>query len=346
MFARSIWQFIVILCLYAMVSGCASTPKPAPPATASSVPTKFDSPEEAVQALVSAMRANDNAKLLQIFGPNGEDIVFSGDPVSDQAERERFLAAYDAQHKLQSDLAGSTILSVGAQDWPFPVPIIKSGDDFVFDCAQGKEEILNRRIGRNELSAEQVCLAIVDAQREYVRLRPMGGDLPVYARKIVSDPGTKNGLYWPTSADEDPSPLGPLVADAAAEGYGKGRTTSEPPPYHGYRYRLLTKQGAHATGGAMDYEVNGQLIGGFAVVAYPADYDNSGITTFIVNHDGTVYQRDLGPDTEQIAQQMTEFDPAPGWIPASDQPETPEPETPPTTQPARPDITVIKAAAR
>jgi hypothetical protein len=205
-------------------------------------------------------------------------------------------------------------LVVGEKDWPFPVPIVRANGRFVFDTAAGTDEILNRRIGRNELDAQQVCLAIIDAQRDYVTRRPLGGDLPLYARKIISDAGVRNGLYWPPVAGEPPSPLGELVARASEEGYGAARSVGAPPaPYRGYHYRLLTSQGPHARGGSLDYEVDGQLIGGFAVVAYPAQYDNSGIMTFITNHDGVVYERDLGPDTEKIARAMTTFDPGPEW---------------------------------
>ncbi|HSZ55486.1 MAG TPA: DUF2950 domain-containing protein [Tepidisphaeraceae bacterium] len=313
---------LILMALAGLTEGCSSSPPPTAPPTTVPSARVFDSPEAAVSSLVDALRAHDAAQLSSIFRPDDEEIISSGDPVADQAEIDRFLAAYDAKHYLQSDLGGGVILYVGQQEWPFPVPIIRSGGGYAFDSATGKDEILNRRIGRNELSAEQVCLAIVDAQRDYVTMRPMGGDLPVYARRLVSHPGTKDGLYWPTKDDEPPSPLGPLVAYATEEGYGATRASEEPPPYHGYRYRLLTKQGVHATGGAMDYEVDGQLIGGFAVVAYPADYGNSGITTFITNHDGVVYERDLGPDTEQLARQMTEFDPGPGWIPAGEDSES------------------------
>lgn len=311
--------FIIITSLAGLALGCtSSSPPPAtiPPAPSGRV---FDSPEQAATSLVDALRSHDTAQLNSIFGPNGGDIISSGDPVADQVEIDRFLSAYDTRHYLESDLGGGVILYVGQQEWPFPVPIVRSGDGYAFDTATGEDEILNRRIGRNELSAEQVCLAIVDAQRDYVALRPMGGDLPLYARKIVSDPGQKDGLYWPTAEGEAPSPLGLLVAQATEEGYGTTRSASqEPPPYHGYRYRLLTRQGDHAEGGAMDYEVNGKLIGGFAVVAYPADYGNSGITTFITNHQGVVYERDLGPDTERLAREMNEFDPGPGWIRSND----------------------------
>jgi hypothetical protein len=200
------------------------------------------------------------------------------------------------------------------------VPIVKSNKGYEFDSETGRDEILNRRIGRNELDAEQVCLAIVDAQREYVARNPMGSDLPEYARKLVSDAGTQDGLYWPTAEGEAPSPLGPLAASAAAEGYTAARhdSGSGPRAYHGYRYKLLTRQGPHADGGALDYEVGGKFIGGFAVVAYPAQYGNSGIMTFITNHDGIVYQRDLGPDTQKLAEAVTEFDPGPEWTRCTD----------------------------
>ena len=328
---------VVAGCLLGIAVGC--TPSSQPPTAAAPVqgPRVFDTPVDAVDALVSALKANDVTELKSIFGPKGDDIISSGDPVADAAERERFVAAYEAKHSFQSDLTGGMTLVVGEQDWPFPVPIVMSADDdgFIFETGVGREEILNRRIGRNELSAVQVCLAIVDAQRDYVTLRPTGGDLPIYASRIISDPGQKNGLYWPTAEGETPSPLGPLVADATGEGYGKTPTSERPQPYHGYKYRLLTRQGEHATGGAMDYVVDGKLIGGFAVVAYPAEYGNSGITTFITNHDGTVYQQDLGPDTDKVAGAMTAFDPGPGWTPVSDQPGT-APETQPATAATQP----------
>ena len=323
-------------CLVGLAVGCTSSSTPPPSTTtAPPGPRAFDTPAQAVDALVAALRAGNLAELKDIFGYQGEDIISSGDAVSDRAERERFVAAYDATHHFQSDLVGGMTLFVGPQDWPFPVPIISTDDGYVFNTLVGKEEILNRRIGRNELSTVQVCLAIVDAEREYVEMRPTGSALPVYASRIVSNPGTKDGLYWPTAEGEPESPLGPLVAQATSEGYGQTPAADRPQPYHGYKYRLLTRQGEHATGGALDYSVNGQLIGGFAVVAYPADYGNSGITTFITNHDGIVYQQDLGPDTESIAGKMTEFDPGSGWTPVSDQPGLAVPSTQPavSTQP-------------
>ena len=299
---------VTVTCLAAVGTGCGAPDQ-----------KTFDSPQAAVNSLVSALRTSDQKQLKQIFGPEGNDIISSGDPVADRAEVSRFLDAYDAQHRLQTDPQGRTTLLVGKSDWPFPVPIVKSDDKYVFDSDAGDDEILNRRIGRNELSTQLVCLAIVDAERDYLTLRPMGGDLPIYAKKIVSDPGKKDGLYWPAQPGERPSPLGPLVAMAAAEGYAQARQQgSPPPPYHGYRFHLLTSQGPHANGGSIDYMVNGELVGGFGVVAYPAQYGNSGIMTFITNHDGIVYQRDLGPETESIAKAMTQFDPAPGWEKATD----------------------------
>jgi DUF2950 family protein len=323
-------KIVVASLLLFHAAGCTSQSTPPPTAPVTQGPRVFDSPAEAVDALVAALRTNNVEELKSIFGPRGDDIISSGDPVADRAERERFIAAYDSRHFFQSDLSGGMNLVVGDQEWPFPVPIVVTDDDgYMFETATGREEILNRRIGRNELSAVQVCLAIVDAQRDYVTLRPTGSDLPVYASKIVSDPGTKDGLYWPAAEGQPESPLGPLVAAATSQGYGNVPQADRPQPYHGYKYRLLTRQGDHATGGAMDYIVDGKLIGGFAVVAYPAEYGKSGITTFITNHDGIVYQQDLGPDTQRIAGQMTDFDPGPGWTPVSDQP-----AAVPATQPA------------
>lgn len=300
-------RLLIIACLAFMGFGCASEQ------------SKFKSPQAASDSLANALRAHDTAKLNKIFGPDGGEIVSSGDDVADRAQADQFLLAYDAQHRLQPDAEGRNTLLVGKLEWPFPVPIVKSGNEYVFDSAAGKDELLNRRIGRNELSTQIVCLAIVDAQRDYLALHPMGGDLPVYARKIVSDPDKRNGLYWPTPEGEVPSPLGPLVALAAAEGYATTRESdAAPPPYHGYRFRLLTAQGPSARGGASDYIVNGQLIGGFGVVAYPAEYGNSGITSFVTNHDGIVFERDLGPETESIASGMTQFDPGPGWRKCTD----------------------------
>jgi len=223
---------------------------------------------------------------------------------------------YDDKHELVegSEPDAPYTLLVGESSWPFPIPVVKGKSGWYFDTAEGKDEILNRRIGRNELSAIQVCLAIVDAQREYARRDPAGTGLPVYAEKFNSDPGTRNGLYWPAKEGEEKSPLGELVAKASEEGYKSARNESgEQVPYHGYHYRILTSQGQSAPGGARDYIVEGKLIGGFGVVAWPDQYGNSGIMTFITNQDGVVYQKDLGPSTPKLAESMAAFDPGEGW---------------------------------
>lgn len=324
--------------MLALGAGCGST-------SASGGQT-FGSPDAAVDSLVTALRTEDSICLKRILGPSGDDILSSGDPVADHADVQRFLTLYDQEHWIRPEVGDVYTLLAGRDGWPFPVPIVRMNGDFSFDTETGREEILNRRIGRNELAAEQVCLAIIDAERDYVARRPMGGDLPLYAPKIVSDPGKKNGLYWPTGEDEDPSPLGPLVASATAEGYGANPATRPDAPagdaatgeertgdtpaseraYHGYRYRLLTEQGPHANGGSLSYMIDGKLIGGFGVVAYPADYGNSGIMTFITNHDGVVYQRNLGSDTEKIARAMTQFDPDENWARATDDEKPAQPE--------------------
>lgn len=274
----------------------------------------FKTPDAAVDSLVAALRTNDTAQLEAIFGPTSADMVSSGDDVADRNQREKFIEAYDVKHDLTETPTGEMQLVIGEKDWPFPIPLVRDKKGWTFDTAAGKDEILNRRIGRNELYTIQVCLATVDAQREYARLDPMKTGLPVYARRFISQPGTKDGLYWPTAIGDPPSPLGELVADAAEEGYTTTRTaTGEPAPFHGYHYRLLTKQGPAAPGGAMDYEVEGKLLAGFAVVAIPAEYGNSGIMTFIASNEGVVYQRDLGPDTVNLAKAMSSFNPEPGW---------------------------------
>jgi hypothetical protein len=270
----------------------------------------FTSPEEAVKALVSAARNNDDKELLSIGGADAKDLIFSGDKVADKERRENFLAKYDEQNKLVRE-GNSTILIIGKNDWPFPIPLAKKGETWFFDTKKGKEEVLNRRIGENELYTIQTCLAIVDAQREYAMTDRDGDNLHEYAEKFASDPGKKNGLYWATKEGEEPSPLGQLLAQAKAEGYSKGKTG--PVAYHGYYYRIIKAQGKNAPGGAYDYVIKGNMIGGFAVVASPAKYGNSGVMTFIVNHDGTVYQKNLGNNTEKIAKTMTKYDPDKTW---------------------------------
>jgi len=275
----------------------------------------FATSEEAVSAFVNALKDNNNKELLTIFGADANELISSGDEVADQQRREMFVNAFDEQHKIEPE-GDKLVLVVGKNDWPFPIPLVKLAEQWIFDTAAGKEEILNRRIGNNELSTIQVMLAIVDAQREYAMKDREGDGLLKYAQKFKSDPGKKNGLYWETKEGEEPSPLGDLSAGARREGYFKGTSSEGPQPYHGYFYRILTAQGANAVGGAFDYIVKGKMIGGFAVVAYPAEYGNSGVMTFIVNHDGVVYQKDLGEDTEQEAQAIKLFDPDKTWTKA------------------------------
>jgi hypothetical protein len=273
----------------------------------------FSSPEEAVKAVAAAAKNNDDKELLAIFGPGAKELLFSGDPVADKQRRARFIAAYDEKSGLATE-GESRIWIVGKQGWPFPIPIVKKGQSWVFDTEEGKQEILNRRIGENELFTIQAMLAIVDAQREYA-IKVHDNDksgLLEYAQKFVSDPGKRNGLYWQTKAGEPQSPLGPIVSQAKSEGYQR-KPAGTPVPYHGYYYRILTAQGKNAPGGAYSYLVKGKMIGGFAVVAYPAEYGNSGVMTFIVNHDGTVFQKNLGPNTASAAKRMKEYNPDKTW---------------------------------
>jgi hypothetical protein len=273
----------------------------------------FAAPEEAVKALVEALKVNDTKALAAMLGPGSQDIVASGDPVTDRARRQEFVSLYEKKHRLEQAGADRAVLSVGPDDWPLPIPLVKQGAAWRFDTAAGRHEILARRIGRNELDTIQTCLAYVDAQREYARMGHDGAGGPEYAQQFASDKGRRNGLYWPSGQGEVQSPLGPLVAEAQKAGYRRGAGGGRPTPYHGYYYRILKAQGPHAPGGAYDYVVGGRMIGGFALVAYPARYASSGIMTFLVNQDGVVYQKDLGEDTEKIARAMQAFDPDDTW---------------------------------
>jgi hypothetical protein len=270
----------------------------------------FKTPEAAADALAAAAKSGDNNALIRILGKDGIDIVVSGDPVADAATRKRFADAFDAKHSINKEGDSKAIIIVGADDFPLPVPVVRTkAGDWQFDASAGRDEILFRRIGRNELDTMQSVLAYVDAQNEYAD-KDRGAGKGVYAQKIVSSPGKKDGLYWADPTGKDPSPLGEVIAEATRQGYrtDRGRT-----PYHGYYYKILTRQGSAADGGALDYVVNGKMIGGFALVAYPAEYRNSGVMTFIVNHAGQIYQKDLGPKTPEIAERMKEFNPDKGW---------------------------------
>lgn len=269
----------------------------------------FKDPDEAIQALAAAAKEDDPKGVLQILGPVARDIIQSGDNVADKNARARFVAAYDAGRRISHE-GNKVIFVLGSEAWPFPIPLVRDDRGWRFDAAAGRQEILFRRIGRNERNAIQASLAYVDAQNEYAAMNPQGRDAPGYARRIVSRAGQRDGLYWPTKEGEPASPLGELVATASREGYRPGQGRS---PYHGYFYKILQGQGPAAAGGAYDYVARGKMIGGFALVAYPAEYRNSGVMTFIVNHDGTVFQKDLGPRTRWLASRMTRFDPDRTW---------------------------------
>jgi hypothetical protein len=276
--------------------------------SASQAQQTFSSPEDAAAALAAAVKTGTRPAILKVLGSDAEDIVESGDDVADAEARQRFVTGYDARHSIKAEGDKKAILILGPEDFTFPIPLINNKRGWEFDTAAGRTEILYRRIGRNELDAIQTSLAYVDAQNEYAD-KDRGEGAGVYAQRIISSSGKKDGLYWPAS-DGDASPLGELIAQASAEGYkaGEGRT-----PYHGYYYRILTRQGPHAEGGALDYMVKGKMIGGFALVAYPAEYGNSGVMTFLVNHAGTVYQKDLGDNTTMLARRMMSFDPDQTW---------------------------------
>ncbi len=272
----------------------------------------FGSPEDAVKSLVAAVRNNENTELAAILGPGSKAIVSSGDPVADQAGRERFVKLYDEKNAIEGAGTGKAVLSIGSEDYPFPIPVVRKGNVWLFDTKAGKEELLNRRIGRNELEVIDVLHAYVEAQRDYASKDRDGNGVLAFARKIRSTPGKKDGLYWEAKEGEEESPFGPLAAEAAREGYVKSKS-GNPAPYHGYLFRILQAQGKNADGGAFDYVVNGRMVLGFAMIAYPAQYEASGVMTFIVNQNGVVYQKDLGKNTGKVATAMKRYDPDKSW---------------------------------
>jgi hypothetical protein len=277
-------------------------------------PQSFASAADAAKALIAAAKAHDKAALLRIFGSDGEDLVNSGDEVADRGGMEQFAQAAEKAMSLLEDTPGRAVLVIGAQSWPMPIPIVKRGEAWVFDAAAGKDEILTRRVGENELTAIEVMRAFVDAQKEYAETDREGDGIKKYARRIKSRPGKRDGLYWETKPGEEASPFGELVAEAEAEGYQPGyRLSRRGQPYYGYYFKLITRQGAAAPGGVRDYLVNGHMIAGFAMIAYPAQWGNSGVMTFIVNQQGVVYQKNLGARTAELAPNMTEYNPDPSW---------------------------------
>jgi len=299
---RKIIPALLTMLLFAMTS-------------AASAQQSFKTAEDAAAALANAVKSGEQKAVLNVLGKNAQDIVSSGDEVADAALRQRFVAAYDAKHSVAMQGNSKAVMVIGQEDFPLPIPLVRKNEAWQFDTAAGRLEILHRRIGRNELYAIQSCLAFVDSQNEYAEKDRTGAGVGTYARRFVSAPGKKDGLYWPGAQSEDASPLGELVAQATSEGY---RVGGGPLPFHGYYYKILTRQGANAPGGALNYIVNGKLMGGFALVAYPAGYRNSGVMTFLVSHRGEVFQKDLGPSTYRVARGMTSFNPDQSWKKTTD----------------------------
>jgi hypothetical protein len=299
-----------LILLAALAAACASRKQPG-----------FETADEAARQLVQALRTDDVKQAEEILGPESKDLLSSGDPVADKNGREKFVQLYDQKHRMEKVDDSTMTLCIGDIDWPVPIPIVRSGDVWTFDTAAGRDELINRRIGKNELSTIQVCLAYCDAQREYYATEHDGDNIHEYAQKFRSSPGKHDGLYWPAAEGEPQSPLGELAAKAVAEGYGGNKSADAgPQPYHGYYYRILKAQGSHAKGGAFSYLAHDRMIGGFALVAYPADYGNSGVMTFCVDHEGKVFQKDLGDDTPKTAKAMTEYDPDDTWQACPDSP--------------------------
>jgi hypothetical protein len=274
----------------------------------------FPTPEEAVKALGQAVNATNRAALAVLFGPDSETLA-NPDPVQGAREMAEFAAAFNETNRLVRTSETRMTLEVGGNAWPFPIPLVKASGGWQFDTAAGLDEIQNRRIGRNEIEVLRVMRAYVEAQREYASRDRDGDDVLEFAQKLSSSPGKTDGLYWPLELNGEVSPLGPLVARAHEEGYSPDRSADDegPQPFHGYLFKLLKRQGKHAPGGKYDYVINGNMIGGFALVAWPVEYGESGVMTFIVNQRGRVYQRDLGKDTATAAKRIVAFDPAPGW---------------------------------
>lgn len=273
----------------------------------------FATPEEAVNALAAAVKADDAKEMLIILGSEGKELIFSGDEVADKAGREKFLKAYYDMNNLEKVSADKVVLHVGKDNWSLPIPIVEKGSTWVFDTKAGKEEILNRRIGRNELNVIEVLHAYIDAQCKYASKDRNGDGVKEFAQKIISTEGKQDGLYWEAQEGEEMSPLGLFVAQAANEGYAKKGGGINLSPFYGYYYKILKGQGEYATGSAYDYVVNGKMILGYALIAYPAQYGNSGIMTFIVNQAGIIYEKNLGKNTVSIAKAMKKFNPDKTW---------------------------------
>jgi hypothetical protein len=300
------WLLITVMTLAASIAAAA--------ASEPSAQRHFPTPEAAIEALVAGNRDNNQAELLAIFGASGARLIRSGDPVEDERGRSGFVAAFDEAHRIQLEGQGQAVLIVGKSEWPLPIPVIHDAAGWRFDTQAGEQEILNRRIGRNELKVIQVCRAYVSAQREYAALQ-LGGQSE-FALRFVSSGTQRDGLYWSVKPGDPESPFGPLVAQAQASGYAAGEAApahSAARPYYGYFFHILTSQGPNAAGGAKSYLVDGRMTRGFALVAYPAKYGDSGVMSFLVNDHGIVFEKNLGHDTGRVARRITQYDPDPSW---------------------------------
>jgi hypothetical protein len=306
---RRISLAVAMSCLWLVVGFCL-------PVRAAPAQQNFASPEQAADALAAAWHSGHTADVLAIFGPAGENLVSSHDRVAERQARARLAALYDEGHRIETDGSDKAVLILGKDEWPYPIPLVRQDTAWRFDAQAGGEQILDRRIGHNELNAIAVCRSYVEVQRDYAAADPTGSGLHEYAQKVTSTAGKRDGLYWPATAGSDESPLGSLVAAAEARGYhpvsSEGRA-----PFEGYFYRILTQQDESAPGGAKNYIVNGHMTGGFALLAFPAKYGSSGVMTFIVNQDGIVFQKNLGPDTSGIARRITSYNPDTSWQPVA-----------------------------
>ncbi|MGZ4999219.1 MAG: DUF2950 domain-containing protein [Methylomonas sp.] len=294
----------------------AETSTPAVPAQANNVQAKnFQNPDDVAKVFLEALEENDKDQLLALFGSQDSELLSSGDEIEDKNNRLDFVNL--AKEKMVTEKLGEdkAIIHVGNTDWPFPIPLVKKADSWQFDTAQGRQEILNRRIGRNELSTVAAMRGYVEAQFDYANADRDGDGVSEYAQKLRSEPGKFDGLFWEAEEGQPQSPLGPLIAEARAEGYKLKDGSEKPSPYHGYYYRILTRQGPNAPGGKYDYVINGNMIAGFGLVAFPVQYGSSGIMTFIVNHQGKIYQKDLGPKTAETVEKMKEYNPDSTWEP-------------------------------
>jgi hypothetical protein len=273
----------------------------------------FSSPEEAVKALIAVVKAGNGTDLVAMFGAEGKTLIESSDPATARQNQKVFTVAVGEQWRLEDAAPNRKTLVIGNEDWPFPVPLVKEERGWRFDAAAGEEEVIARRIGRNELAALATVRAYVTAQRRYAQQAHDGNPAGVHATKFASDPGKENGLYWPATIGQKRSPLGDLVAQASGEGRGIGGDGSQPSPFHGYYFKILRAQGSAAAGGAKQYTIKGLMTGGFALVAWPAQYDVSGVMTFVVNQDGIVHEKDVGPGTDAAARKMTAYNPDASW---------------------------------